>query len=237
MSTAYDKPWTQQEFFVWIQTQDTRYEFDGFQPVAMASSNIAHSRVTRGLHRALNSRLLGGPCEPLGPNAGVETINKAVRFPDALVTYARVEHSSYVVPGVIAVFEVLSPTSGPIDRIVKVREYAVVPSILRYVILESSSVKLTVMERADGDDPWTTTALTNGDILRMPEISVEIPVAEIYEGIAFPDEEDGTAQGRPAKRIPIWCAQSPRSAGFRVCTGFAKNLLHEPRELIADATA
>ena len=49
------------------------------------------------------------------------------------------------------------------------------------------------MERADGDDPWTTTALTNGDILRMPEISVEIPVAEIYEGIAFPDEEDGTA--------------------------------------------
>jgi Uma2 family endonuclease len=193
MSTAYDKPWTQQEFFAWVHTQDTRYEFDGFQPVAMASGNIAHSRVMRGLHRALNSRLLGGPYEPLGPHAGIETINKAVRFPDALVTCAKVGHSSYVVPRVVAVFEVLNPSSGRTDRILKVREYAVVPSILRYVILESSSIGLTVMERADGDGPWTTTALTNGDILRMPEISVEIPVAEIYEGIAFPDEEDGTA--------------------------------------------
>jgi hypothetical protein len=131
----------------------------------MAIGNIAHSRVMRGLHRALNSRLLGGPCEPLGADAGIETIDKSVRFPDALVTCAKVEHCSNVVPGVVAAFEVLNPTSGRTDRILKVREYAVVPSILRYVILESSCVRLTGMERTEGDDPWTTTVLTNGDVL------------------------------------------------------------------------
>jgi hypothetical protein len=33
----------------------------------------------------------------------------------------------------------------------------------------------------DGD-PWIATALTDGDTLRMPEIGIEIPIAEFYEG-------------------------------------------------------
>ena len=62
------------------------------------------------------------------------------------------------------------------DRIVKVREYAAVPSIRRYVILESTSVGLTVLERAAPDQVWQTTVLTNDDTLRMPEINIDIPV-------------------------------------------------------------
>ncbi len=85
------------------------------------------------------------------------------------------------------VFEVLSPTSSRIDRIVKVREYGAVPSIRRYVILESTSVGGMVMERSGPEDIWRTTVLTAGDTLRMPEIGIEIAIAEIYEDISFPD--------------------------------------------------
>jgi hypothetical protein len=60
-----------------------------------------------------------------------------------------------------------------------------VPSIRRYVILESPGVGLTVMERSSLDQVWRTTVLTNDDTLRMPEIGIEIPVAEIYDGIKF----------------------------------------------------
>lgn len=70
------------------------------------------------------------------------------------------------------------------------RGYAAVPSIRRYVILESSSVGLMIMERSSPDQVWQTTVLTNDDTLRMPEIGTEIPVAEIYEGIDFPDQDD-----------------------------------------------
>jgi Uma2 family endonuclease len=192
MNVPLRKPWTQEEFFAWAENQDTRYEFDGFQPVAMTGGNVNHNRVMWGLHRALDSRLRRGrgPCEPLGPETGVETINRAVRYPDALVTCSKVDGNERVVPGVVVAFEVLSPTSGRMDRIVKVREYAAVPSIRRYVILESSSVGLTVMERSSPDQVWQTTVLTNDDTLRMPEIGTEIPVAEIYEGIDFPDQDD-----------------------------------------------
>jgi hypothetical protein len=43
------------------------------------------------------------------------------------------------------------------------------------------------------DDPWTTTVLTNEDILVMPEIGIEIPLAEIYEDIDFSGQEAASA--------------------------------------------
>jgi Uma2 family endonuclease len=117
MNVALRKPWAQEQFFSWAETQDICYEFDGFQNVAMTGGNLDHSRAMRNLGAALHTRLRGGPCEPLGPNAGVETINKAVRYPDALVTCSRADGKDRLVPGVV-VFAVLSPNSGRIDRIV-----------------------------------------------------------------------------------------------------------------------
>jgi hypothetical protein len=61
------------------------------------------------------------------------------------------------------------------------------------VIIESSTAGLTVLERGGGNDPWTTTVLTIDDTLIMPEIGIEIPVAEIYEDISFDDQEDVSA--------------------------------------------
>jgi Uma2 family endonuclease len=172
---------SREEFLDWAAAQNERYEFDGFAPVAMTGGNIGHSRICRNIHVALRSRLRGTGCEPLGPDAGVATAGDAVRYPDALVTCARAPGSDRLVPGVVVVFEVLSPTSGRVDRIDKLLEYRMVPTIRRYVILEHASAAMTVHVRATGDDPWTTTALTAGEVLAMPEISIAVPVAEFYE--------------------------------------------------------
>lgn len=87
----------------------------------------------------------------------------------------------------------ISPTSGQRDRINKVREYAAVPSIRRYVIIESSSVGLSVFEREGPDEAWPLTVLVQDKVLRMPEIGIEVPVSEIYEGIAFPEQDEAPA--------------------------------------------
>ncbi|MEO8716414.1 MAG: Uma2 family endonuclease [Acetobacteraceae bacterium] len=202
MNIALRKPrMTREQFFDWAQAQDVRYEFDGFEPVAMTGRTRNHSRLTRVLHRALDTRLSGSGCEPLGPDAGVATIGEAVRYPDALVTCTKTPDTAHVVDGVVVVFEVISPTSGRVDRIVKVREYAAVPSIRRYVILEHTSVGLTVLERSAGDQPWIITTLTAGDTLRMPEIGIEIPIVELYEDTDVPgtdipgDANDAAAKG------------------------------------------
>jgi hypothetical protein len=46
----------------------------------------------------------------------------------------------------------------------------------------------TVYARAG--DAWTHEILVAGSILALPEIGVELPLAELYEGIAFDDESD-----------------------------------------------
>jgi Uma2 family endonuclease len=182
---------TRAEFFDWADARNGRYEFDGFQPVAMVGGTRNHGRIAQNIYSAIRTRLRGGPCEVLGQDAGIATIGDAVRYPDALVTCTRGPGTDRVIPGVVVVFEVLSPTSGRTDRIEKLREYRAVPSILRYVIVEYAGVGVMVFERANGDDDWTATALAADEILRMPEIGIAVPVAELYEGVDLPQDDDG----------------------------------------------
>ena len=188
MNVPLRQSWTQEEFFAWAGSQEGRYEFDGFQPVDMTGGTLDHSVITGNLHGALRSRLRGGPCRLPGPDAGVATVGNAVRYPDALVTCSPFDGKALTTPGVVVVFELVSPSRGRTDRIIKVREYAAVASMRRYVILESTSIGLTVMERHQANETWRVTTLTNDDTLRMPEIGIEIPVVEFYDGISFPDE-------------------------------------------------
>jgi hypothetical protein len=70
MNAPLRKPGRQEEFFAWAEAQDTRYGFDGSQPVAMTGGNVTHNRLIRNLQLALHARLRGDAWEPLGPEAG-----------------------------------------------------------------------------------------------------------------------------------------------------------------------
>ncbi len=184
MNVALKKPaMTREQFFPWAQAQDARYEFDGVRPVAMTGGTMSHSQIIGNIHFALRARLGGTRYQPVGPDAGVATVGGAVRYPDAVITCAKVPGEAYMVPEPSVIFEVLSKTSGYTDRIVKVREYQAVPSILRYVIVERTSIGLTVMVRLDGAQPWTSFTLTADDVLQIPEAGIEVPVTEFYEGV------------------------------------------------------
>jgi Uma2 family endonuclease len=184
------------EFLDWAAAREERYEFDGVQPVATTGGTARHNIIAQNIIFALRTRLAGSACRPLGPDVGIATTEDAVRYPDALVACANFADSERLVPGPVVVFEVLSPTSGGVDRIVKVREYQAVPTIRRYVVLEYCSMGATVFRRDGAGEPWTATTLTAGEILRMPEIGVDIPVVELYDGTEVSraaDDGAGTA--------------------------------------------
>ena len=182
---------TREQFFDWADAQGTRYEFDGFQPVAMTGGNLNHNQIAFNIHVALRARLSGTGCRPHGMDAGVATVGDTVRYPDGVVTCSPISGVSRLVPDPVVVFEVLSPTSGHMDRIVKLREYAAVDSIRRYVIVESTSAGLTVHERQAAGERWIVTSAMADDLLPLPEIDIEIPVAELYEAVDFPASDTG----------------------------------------------
>jgi Uma2 family endonuclease len=187
------KAMTRAQFLDWAARQEGRYEFDGWQPVAMTGGTVNHSQITQNIHFALRTRLRGTPCRPLGPDAGLATVGEAVRYPDALVTCTPVSGTARTVAGVVVVFEVLSPTSGRTDRVVKLREYRAVATLRRYVLLEHAGIGLQVFARPDAEADWTATALTEGDTLTLPELGIEVPVAEFYQDVAF-GEGEGAAE-------------------------------------------
>lgn len=129
----------------------------------------------------------GKRCQFVGSNLKIEVAG-SIRYPDGLVFCSPVSPRTTVVRAPVVIFEVLSNSTARIDRIVKTREYGATPSVQRYVILEQDGIGATVFARS-GDD-WAGHVLAEGDVLHMPEIGIEIPLAELYDGIEF-DTGDG----------------------------------------------
>ena len=100
-----------------------------------------------------------------------------------------VPRDATVVDDPVVVFEVLSPSTASVDHFVKNQEYRDTPSIQRYVMLEQDFIGATVFARAGGD--WVGHVLGADAILAMPEIGIELPMAELYEGIVFTTDERG----------------------------------------------
>ena len=47
---------TREEFLDWATAQEVRYEFDGFQPVAMTGGIRDHSQICQNIYYALRTR-------------------------------------------------------------------------------------------------------------------------------------------------------------------------------------
>jgi Uma2 family endonuclease len=171
---------TREEFLAWEAQQPLRYEFDGFQPIAMAGGTRAHAAIQRNLAIAVGSRLRDKPCQFYGSDLKIDTI-ETIRYPDGFVVCSPFVASATRIPDPVVIFEVLSDSSARTDLITKNQEYAGVPTVRRYVVLAQDEMSGTMFERVGTD--WVGHLLHAGSLLRMPEIDIELPLAELYEGV------------------------------------------------------
>ena len=151
-------------FLQWEERQDLRYEFDGFQPVAMTGETVAQDRISFSVQRILDSKLAGKPCWPLGPNIKI-IVDGHARYPDALVVCQPVSPDATVVDDPVIVFEVLSVGTSKTDLIDKNRDYRATPSIQRYVILQQTHRAAIVFMRRGQD--WLS-EIVAGDNVSLP---------------------------------------------------------------------
>ena len=189
------QPMTQEQFLAWIETQPARYEFDGARPVpkdpAPANPDAAspggkrgHDQITANIFQALASRLGAAPGTVVGSDIGVETRNRAVRYPDVVITRAPSPDSGRTMPEPVVVFEVSSQTSQRTDYTEKLLEYHAVRAIQSYVVLMQDGIGLNLFRRGAGPH-WCADPLIEGDILALPEIGIEIPLSELYQDVSW----------------------------------------------------
>ena len=189
MDVALRKSMSVAEFLAWEERQELRFEFDGFEPIAMTGGTVEQGLIQANIIRSVGNRLQGKPCRVFGSHVKI-AVAGSIRYPDAFVMCSPMVRGATVVTDPVVVFEVLSPSTATTDRIIKNQEYRDTPSIQRYVMLEQDQQAATVFARA-GDD-WVGHVMSGDVLLAMPEIGIEVPLAELYEGVEFAPAEAQT---------------------------------------------
>lgn len=178
---------TIEQFRAWEERQELRYEFDGFRAVAMTGGTAAHAAIQINLLVALGTRLRGKPCRPYGSDLKIEVAG-SIRYPDAFVVCSPVPPTDTVVRDPTVIFEILSESTANTDLFEKNAEYRNTPSVQRYVILEQTHAAAIVFARRNED--WISEILAGGDaVLRLPEIGIEVPLAELYAGVGLTESD------------------------------------------------
>ncbi len=184
MNVALRGPWTLETFLAWEERQEDRYEFDGFQPVAMTGGTAAHSSIQANLIRALGNRLAGTPCRMHGSHMKIQVAGR-IRYPDAFVVCTPVAASATVLTEPVVVFEILCASTADSDLVAKNAECRATSSIQHYVVLQQTHAGAMIFSRRDSD--WLADPITgDGATLDLPAIGIAIPLAEIYAEIDLP---------------------------------------------------
>jgi Uma2 family endonuclease len=185
MNTVLDRPWTTDGFLAWEDRQEGKYEFDGRAVIPMTGGTGAHQRIVFNLLVHLSRLLTDLPFWAL--HAMRLQIGARVRYPDVVVGAAPFDQTIRTLTDAVAIFEVLSDDTATTDRVAKLIDYAAVPSLRCYVLLEQAAMAATVFQR-DVGGVWIASAHTDGDLL-LAALNVRLPLTDLYQGLTFPAQE------------------------------------------------
>ena len=181
--SALPKPMSLDDFVAWEERQELRYEYDGIEARAMTGGTFAHSVIQANLIGALHAALRGKPCRALGSELKVRTAT-SIRYPDALIVCGPANPKATFASDPVVIFEILSPSSARLDLGAKNAEYQGLASLRRYVVLHQTQAAAEMFAR-DAEGEWTYDFLDARGVLDMPEAGIAMPLAEIYEDVAF----------------------------------------------------
>jgi Uma2 family endonuclease len=180
MSTHAQRKMTVDEFLVWADRQEGRWELHNGAPYAMSPERMGHVRVKIAVYLALQRaiRKAGVPCHAVGDGVGVRISRHVMHAPDALV-YGGPELSddTIEVPDPVIVVEVASPSTRKYDSSVKLRDYFGLASVHHYLIVDPEGPP--VIHHSRQADGTILPAIVHEGTLTLSPPGIELAVAEL----------------------------------------------------------
>ncbi len=173
---------------------EERHEYDNGRIYAMAGESPNHSRVCVNVTGEVRARLKGKSCEAFSSNMKVCVIAAGkFYYPDLSVVcgeanYHDKEKDALLNPKVI--IEVLSPSTEKYDRSVKFLAYQQIESLTDFLLISQDKPLVEHFERQAGGQWLYTPHKGLSESVPLPSIDCVLPLAEIYERVTFPPEEE-----------------------------------------------
>ncbi len=185
------KPMTLDEFLRWDDGTETHYELVGGFPMAMASPAEAHRILAMRLGSRIDAALANRrPCNAQ-IEAGVIRPERADTYfeADIAATCERNEVGRQAIKDPFLIIEILSPSTERHDRRVKLPVYRQIATVQEILFLASDGIYAELHRRSGAQ--WITEILRGADArLALTSVGIEIPLGDLYEGIALGDAEN-----------------------------------------------
>jgi Uma2 family endonuclease len=172
-----------------------KHEYLGGVVYAMAGARNAHNIIATNTLVALGSRLRGGSCRPFNSDTKIRVrLPTQVRFyyPDASVICRPNPQTASFQDEPVVLIEVVSRRTRRIDEGEKKEAYLAIPSLEVYLLIEQDAPAVVAYRRTEHGfvrEVWQELDA----VLPLPEIEIDLPLAEIYEAVEFsaePAEEE-----------------------------------------------
>ncbi|MCU0978476.1 MAG: Uma2 family endonuclease [Pirellulaceae bacterium] len=169
-----------------------KHEYLGGVVYAMAGAKNVHNLIASNALVALGIRLRGRPCRPYNSDTKIRIrLPNQVRFyyPDVSVICRPNPQTDSFQDEPAVVVEVVSRTTRRIDEGEKKDAYLTIPALNAYLIVEQESPAVEVFRRTDQGFVREVFAGLEATIM-LSEMEVELPLAELFEGVEFALESD-----------------------------------------------
>jgi Uma2 family endonuclease len=114
----------------------------------------------------------------------VSTPSGLYTYPDAsIVCGPKISDASETITNPIAIVEILSDSTRNYDRGEKFELYRSIPALRHYLLIEQA-FRHVEHRHLQTDGSWSTEIADLPDqILRIPEVGIDLQIAQIYEGV------------------------------------------------------
>lgn len=168
---------------------NVRHEYVDGQVYAMAGSSDRHNRISGNIYSRLNTHLDNSGCEPFMADMKIMVAPVVFYYPDVVVTCDDPIRDNYYRTEPRLIVEVLSPSTGRIDRNEKLFAYRRVTSLKEYVLVSQDRILVEVYRRQT-DDEWSHEIYTNqDDEIHFTSVNLTMNMRDIYRNVRFPDGE------------------------------------------------
>lgn len=182
------------EYLAFEESSEIKHEFIDGEAYPMTGGTLNHAEIMMNVGGELRQLLRRSDCKVLSSAMRIGISPTRYVYPDVSVVCGEpvTEYESQTLLNPTLVVEVTSPSTISSDRVIKREYYESVDSMQAYLVIDQHRVMVEMYTRADGG--WLLQRFSDLDaVIPLKPLGCDLPVADIYHGIRFEQEDSAAA--------------------------------------------